>query len=126
MRDAETSGNQYQAPTADTLRTAQADVAGLEGTSDLFGASAQADQERDDAYYKGHWAGNYADTGSTYEDYAPAYKHGALLAGSDKYKGRQWNDAEQDVRRDWESNNPGSTWEKVKAAVRHGWDRITK
>jgi hypothetical protein len=47
------------------------------------------------------------------------------MAGSDKYRGRAWNDVEPTLRTDWEARNPGSTWEKFKAAVRHGWDKIT-
>ena len=51
------------------------------------------------------------------------------MAGSDKYRGRRWDDAESDLRSDWDTRYPGdtggSTWERFKAAVRHGWDRMT-
>jgi len=29
------------------------------------------------------------------------------------------------LRSDWESRYPSSAWEKFKAAIRHGWERIT-
>jgi hypothetical protein len=33
---------------------------------------------------------------------------------------------EYEMRRDWESKHPeGDTWERFKAAIRHGWDRVT-
>ncbi len=79
----------------------------------------------DDTYYRSHWQNNLAKAGGTYEDYAPAYRYGNTMAGSDTYRGRQWNDVESNLRTDWEARNPGSTWERVKAAVRHGWDRMT-
>jgi hypothetical protein len=114
-----------QASSSETPASMQLDFEDLPGTADLFGAQAEADQERDDAYYKDHWKSNYADTGGKYEDYAPAYEHGALLAASDRYKGRNWDQAEQDVQRDWVKKNPNSAWEKIKSAVRHGWESIS-
>ncbi|MGZ3236574.1 MAG: hypothetical protein ACXWIN_06955 [Burkholderiaceae bacterium] len=125
VRDTNMSPDRSQSTVNDELRSIQLDIENLPGTPDLFGASAEADRERDDAYYKDHWNQNYASSGGKYEDYAPAYKHGALLAGSEQYKGRQWNEAESDVKSDWASKNPDSTWEKIKNAVRHGWESMT-
>ena len=79
----------------------------------------------DDNYYRSHWSSNFANAGGTYDDYAPAYQYGNSMARSDSYRGRQWDDVEGTLRTDWESRNPGSTWEKIKAAVRHGWERMT-
>jgi uncharacterized protein (TIGR02271 family) len=79
----------------------------------------------DDAYYRTHFDSNYASAGGRYEDYSPAYSYGSSMAGTDQYRGRAWDDAEPTLRRDWETKNPGSTWEKMKAAVRHGWDKVT-
>ena len=79
----------------------------------------------DDAYFRGHWTSNYGQAGGTYEDYAPAYSYGSSMARSEMYRGRPWNDVEPSLRSDWESRYPNSTWERMKAAVRHGWERIT-
>lgn len=79
----------------------------------------------DDAYYRGHWSSTFADQGGSYDDYAPAYAYGTSMARTDQYRGRQWDDIEPTLRSDWETRNPGSTWEKMKAAVRHGWERMT-
>ena len=79
----------------------------------------------DDAYFRGHYTSNYASAGGTYDQYAPAYSYGSSMARSDQYRGRPWNDVEGSLRTDWESRNPGSTWDNFKAAVRHGWERIT-
>jgi uncharacterized protein (TIGR02271 family) len=80
---------------------------------------------QDDAYFRGHYTSNYASAGGTYDQYAPAYSYGSSMARSDQYRGRPWNDVEGSLRTDWESRNPGSTWDNFKAAVRHGWERIT-
>jgi hypothetical protein len=36
-----------------------------------------------------------------------------------------WKDVEPQLRSDWEGRNPGSAWQKFKAAIKHGWERIT-
>jgi hypothetical protein len=42
-----------------------------------------------------------------------------------RYRDRQWDDIEPEARRNWETTPQGDTWERFKAAVRHGWDRVT-
>lgn len=79
----------------------------------------------DDAYFRGHWTSNFAREGGSYDDYAPAYRYGTSMAGSELYRGRRWEEIEPRLRTDWEARNPGSTWEKMKAAIRHGWERMT-
>ena len=108
---------QRQEQISDKVRSTSVEVEQLSG---------QTTGMNDDTYYRSHWNSNYATSGGVYEDYAPAYRYGATLAGNDRYKGRRWdNNLASDVRNDWESKNPGSAWEKVKDAVRHGWERIT-
>jgi hypothetical protein len=81
---------------------------------------------QNDSAYRSHFSSTYG-LDSNYDDYAPAYSYGSSLAADEKYRGRSWDDAEADIRSDWESRNAGttSTWDKMKAAVRHGWERIT-
>ena len=88
------------------------------------------DDDDNDAAYRSHWNATYstATDGSTYDEYKPAYSYGSEMARNEKYRGRQWNDVESDLRTDWDSryaNGGQSTWEKMKAAVRQGWDRMT-
>ncbi|NHZ42690.1 DUF2382 domain-containing protein [Massilia aquatica] len=79
----------------------------------------------DDAYFRGHWTSNFSREGGSYDDYAPAYRYGSSLASSELYRGRPWEQIEPGLRTDWEARNPGSTWDKMKAAIRHGWERMT-
>jgi len=67
----------------------------------------------------------YAGQGSTFDDYAPAYRHGWESARNSSYRGRNWDDVEPSLRSDWERNNPGRAWDRFKDAVRRGWDRLT-
>jgi uncharacterized protein (TIGR02271 family) len=105
-----------QETVSDTVRHTEVEV-------EQLGAEA----ERDNATYKTHWSTNYGSTGKSYDDYAPAYAYGNEMAG--KYRGREWNDVENNLRSDWDSRNStsgASTWEQFKGAVRHGWNSMTK
>jgi uncharacterized protein (TIGR02271 family) len=79
----------------------------------------------DDTDFRRHWQTTYGTSGGRYEDYDAAYRYGSTMAGSDQYKNYQWNDVEPRLRSDWESSHPGSTWDKVKDAVRYGAERVT-
>jgi uncharacterized protein (TIGR02271 family) len=103
--------DQYSEKISDTVRRTEVEIERLDPL--------------DDAYFRGHWTSNYATEGGAYEDYAPAYTYGSTMARSDLYRGRSWDEAEGGLRGDWESRYPQSGWEKFKAAVRHGWERIT-
>lgn len=95
---------------SDTVRHTEVDIERLAG-------------QADDDYYRSHWQSNYASSGS-YDDFVPAYSYGNSMAGSDQYRGRRWDEVEPTLRTDWESRYPDSAWERVKAAVRHGWERV--
>ncbi|MES3025858.1 MAG: YsnF/AvaK domain-containing protein [Pseudomonadota bacterium] len=103
---------------SDTVRRTEVEVEQLSGQ--------QYSAADDDTYFRSHWTSNYGDTGGgSYDDYAPAYRYGNQMASSDLYRGRPWEEVQTPLRSDWEARNPGQTWDKVKAAVRHGWQRIT-
>ncbi|GAB3387820.1 YsnF/AvaK domain-containing protein [Massilia agri] len=107
---------------SDTVRHTEVDVQRLDGTSAL------SDLRDDDSYYRNHFTSTYGSSGAAYDDYAPAYSYGSQMASSGRYTGRQWDEIEPELRSDWDSrygSGGASTWEKMKAAVRHGWDRIT-
>lgn len=74
-----------------------------------------------DQDFRSHYEQNYGTTGRTYDYYAPAYNVGSDAAT--RYSGRQWDEVEPDIRRDFESHGTGA-WEEFKAAVRHGWDKV--
>jgi uncharacterized protein (TIGR02271 family) len=109
--------SQRQENIKDTVRHTEVEVQSLQG-----GASD------DDTYYRNDWQTNYASLGGTYDDYAPAYRYGNEMRRDARYQGRNWDDVESDLRSDWDTrygSSGSSTWERMKAAVRSGWNRMT-
>jgi uncharacterized protein (TIGR02271 family) len=108
---------QRQEQVGDSVRHTEVQVEQLDGSS-----------SNDDSYYRSHFTSNYGTTSGNYDDYAPAYSYGTRMRSDARYQGRQWDEVESDLRTDWEGrygSASGSTWEKMKAAVRHGWDKVT-
>ena len=77
-----------------------------------------------DRDFRSDWERSYRSSGYGYERYQPAYRYGYGLATENRYRGRDWNTIEPDVRHDWEMQHPGDRWEDFKDAVRHAWDRV--
>lgn len=111
----------------DTVRHTEVEVEQL-GTT----GSASSNMLDDDDYYRNHFTSTYGSTGGNYETYQPAYSYGTEMRQSQMYRNRPWDEVETDLRSGWEARNAGatgstgSTWENMKAAVRHGWDKMTK
>ncbi len=61
--------------------------------------------------------------GATWDEHEPALRYGY---GARQYYGtNDWNDElEGKLRKDWDSSGSGSSWERVKAAVRRGWQSV--
>jgi uncharacterized protein (TIGR02271 family) len=76
-----------------------------------------------DRDFRTHFQNTYAGRGYAYDRYQPAYRFGYDLAGDQRFRGRNWNEIERDIRRDWESRNQGP-WEDAKDAIRHAWDQV--
>lgn len=115
--------SQRQQNIKDTVRHTEVEVQQLQGSATGTGLGLD-----DDTYYRNDWQTNYASQGGTYDDYAPAYRYGNEMRRDARYRGRNWDDVESDLRSDWTTRygaSGASTWEKMKAAVRSGWNRIT-
>ncbi len=109
--------SQRQENIQDTVRHTEVEVQPLQGSA-----------LDDDTYYRNDWQTNYASLGGTYDDYAPAYRYGNEMRRDARYQGRNWEDVESDLRSDWDTrygSSGSSTWERMKAAVRSGWNRMT-
>lgn len=103
----------------DTARRTEVDVEKM-GTQ----RSGQASNyDMYDSGFRTHWQSNYGNSGIGYERYQPAYRYGYTLANDQRYSGRNWNEIESDVRRDWESRNQGP-WENFKDSIRHSWETV--
>jgi len=76
--------------------------------------------------YRDHFDRNYSHMGAVYDEYEPAYRYGNQIATDSRYKGQDWDTIETSARSDWERQHAGSTggstWERMKGAVRHAWE----
>jgi len=101
--------------TADALRNP------VPQESPVLGDGADAQGETQD--YRSHFDAHYADDGSRWEEYEPAYRYGFQMRADHRYLGRDWSQVEPELRDGWESRETGP-WDRFKAAVRHGWERM--
>jgi uncharacterized protein (TIGR02271 family) len=85
------------------------------------GASGGANFNRFDDDFRRHYDQVYTTSGMSYERFRPAYQYGYTYGG--RYQGRNWSDVEMEARRDWERQYSDSPWERVKDAVREGFER---
>ncbi|MGE5651641.1 MAG: DUF2382 domain-containing protein [Bacillota bacterium] len=109
----------------DTVRRTDVEVEQLGAGSTRRTDYADTTASVDDADYRRHWQNAYGTTGGRYEDYDAAYRYGSTMAGSGRFKNYQWQDVEPQLRSDWETQHPESTWDKVKDAVRYGAEKVT-
>jgi Glycine zipper len=67
----------------------------------------------------------YVTSGSTYDEYGPAYQYGWESRG--KHAGKDFRDVEDDLARGWDSakGNSKLKWDSAKPASRDAWDRVS-
>ena len=102
----------------DTVRRTDVEVDRL-GDGKLTGSRS----DLNDAFQT-HYRTQFAGSGRSYDDYAPAYQYGSTVGSDPRYSGRDWSAIEPNVRRDWEASHRDSAWENFKDAIRHGWDSV--
>jgi hypothetical protein len=89
--------------------------------------SWQAAWETEDNYWHENFSSRpYALGADYYDRFRPAYRYG--FESAQHHLGRDWTDAEPDLRRGWSSYQhrgeaPGA-WEEIRDAVRDAWDRV--
>jgi hypothetical protein len=79
----------------------------------------------EDAYWRDEYPRReYFDEDVSYEEIQPAYRYG--WEARTRYEGRTWEQAQADLRREWEAEQaervPG-TWEDAQRPIRDAWDR---
>jgi len=105
----------------DKVRSTEVEV---ERQGEAAGAREVAGEDYADDF-RSDWQGRYANSGEPYDAYAPAYEYGYRAAAEPRYNGKSWSDVEEDLRTDYLRNNPNSAWDRMKGAVRYGWERVT-
>ncbi|ACC73266.1 hypothetical protein PPMP20_15200 [Paraburkholderia phymatum] len=121
------------APAAAAIASAGIAGSGAVMTPDTAAPAQAAPQQVPDEFleyeedFRSHYDAEYAHEGLRYDEYVPAYHYGAAMAREIRYQDKSWDDVEPEVQQEWErERSPGvGSWERFKAAVRHGWDRVT-
>lgn len=97
-------------------------VGGLAGK----GVAEATDPTRERAYWSENFSGrDCVEKGSSFDDYGPAYGFGVNARG--QYPGRDFDDVESEMSRDWATSRGDSSlsWERAKHAARDAWNRIS-
>lgn len=105
----------------DTVRNQRVEVERIPGDA----ATAVRDDVSQSDVWRRDFDSRYAGSGEQYETYRPAYEYGYRAAGDARYRGRDFDDVEEDLRTDYLRNNPNSAWDRIRGAVRYGWERMT-
>lgn len=105
---------------------AHADTSATAGALHAKAAAAAGRAPAAQAYWRSSYESEpYYEPGRSFDDYAPAYELGwsSRAQAADR---RDFDAAEQDMRRAWESRRATSslTWEQARAAMRAAWDRV--
>jgi len=96
-------------------------VGGLAGK----GVAEAVDPTVEDTYWRENYSKrNYVDQGTSYDVYRPAYRVG--YEGRAKYRGKRYEEVENDLQRDYERSRAkdAATWDKARFAARDAWERV--
>jgi len=91
------------------------------------GIAEAIDPTAEDAYWrKEHSRRPYATAGTSYDDYAPAYRYG--WESRSKHQGKRFDEVESDLGSSWDNARGKSslTWDNAKNASRDAWDRVDR
>jgi len=102
----------------DTVRRTEVDTEDI-GT----GRQGRTDFETYEPQFRNHYKSTYSNTGYDYDQFQPAYRYGYDMAKSGRYKGRDWNAIQRDLRNSWEQDHTDMSWDEYQGAIREGWQQ---
>jgi uncharacterized protein (TIGR02271 family) len=76
--------------------------------------------------FRRDYESRYANSDVSYETLEPAYEYGYRSASNSRFAGRDWSDVEEDLKTDYLRSQPNSSWDRVKGAIRYGWEKVTR
>lgn len=89
-------------------------------------AGRKVDPAVEDTYWRDNYSSRpYVTAGSSYDEYAPAYRYGA--DAYTRYPNRSFDEVEAELGRDWGTARGKSSleWEHAKHASRDAWHRVS-
>jgi hypothetical protein len=90
------------------------------------GVAKAVDPAEEDRYWRDNYSTRpYIQSGSSYDDYAPAYRYG--VESYTRYPDISFDDLEPDLGRDWNASRGNSKleWEHARHASRDAWHRVS-
>lgn len=89
------------------------------------GIASAADPVAEDAYWRDNYASRPYASGSSYDEYRPAYGYG--VDAFTRFPNRSFDDVEPELDRDWNSKRGSSSldWNSAKHATRDAWQRVS-
>ncbi len=90
------------------------------------GMAHAVDPAAEETYWRGNYTGRpYVETGSTYDDYGPAYRYG--VDAYSRNPDRSFDDLEPELSRDWGTSRGTSSleWDRARHASRDAWQRLS-
>nr|MBA3483086.1 hypothetical protein [Pirellulales bacterium] len=102
-------------------------VGGIAGGLAGKGIAEQIDPTAEDAYWRKEYPSrDYYDENLSYDEVAPAYRHGWESRAN--YKDQTWAQVEPELQKSWEStpSSPQLAWAKARRASRDAWDRVER
>ena len=90
------------------------------------GIAELIDPTAEEAYWRTSYTSRpYVTSGSTFDDYGPAYRYG--VDTYPEYAGRPFDDVEADLARGWNDARGTSklAWDRAKHATRDSWQRLS-
>jgi phage tail tape-measure protein len=91
------------------------------------GVAEKIDPTVEEAYWKNNFSKQkYVEPNASFATYQPAYRTG--YEGRSRYAGKQYDEVEADLQRDYEKSKGTASlsWEKAKHATRDAWHRVEK
>ncbi len=76
--------------------------------------------------FRKHYGTAYASTDYDYDRYEPAYRYGYDMASDARYRDRDFNEVEADLRKGYVDRHDENLWEETKDAVRHAYNSVRR
>lgn len=101
-------------------------VGGVAGAYSGRGLAETVNPTVEETFWReNHASQPWASEGSTYDQYAPAYRTG--YEGVTKYAGRNYDEIETDLASEYDKNNLNFAlpWDRAQPAVKAAWHRVS-
>ena len=98
----------------------------VEETAGAGAVASGVDWKTVEANFRDHYDNNYASTDYDYDTYQDAYRYGYDMASDARYRERDYNTAEADLRKDYVNRHDEGLWDETKDAVRHAYNSVRR